>query len=110
MEEVLNKLFEAVLEGDFEGVKSNVQTALDANLDPTNILNDGMIAAMREVGNRFEAGDYYVPEMLIAARAMQSGMAILKPYLLQADRKSSGKVLIGRSKAICMILEKTWSR
>ena len=48
MEEVLNKLFEAVLEGDFEGVKSNVQTALDANLDPTNILNDGMIAAMRE--------------------------------------------------------------
>ena len=98
MEEVLNKLFEAVLEGDFEGVKSNVQTALDANLDPTNILNDGMIAAMREVGNRFEAGDYYVPEMLIAARAMQSGMAILKPYLLQADRKSSGKVLIGTVK------------
>jgi len=98
MEEVLNKLFEAVLEGDFEGVKSNVQTALDANLDPTNILNDGMIAAMREVGNRFEAGDYYVPEMLIAARAMQSGMAILKPHLLQADRKSSGKVLIGTVK------------
>jgi 5-methyltetrahydrofolate--homocysteine methyltransferase len=98
MEEVLNKLFEAVLEGDFEGVRSNVQTALDANLDPTNILNDGMIAAMREVGNRFEAGDYYVPEMLIAARAMQSGMAILKPHLLQADRKSSGKVLIGTVK------------
>ena len=87
-----------MLEGDFEGVKSNVQTALDANLDPTNILNDGMIAAMREVGNRFEAGDYYVPEMLIAARAMQSGMAILKPHLLQADRKSSGKVLIGTVK------------
>jgi 5-methyltetrahydrofolate--homocysteine methyltransferase len=98
MEEVLNKLFEAVLEGDFEGVKANVRAALDANLDPNIVLNDGMIAAMREVGNRFEAGDYYVPEMLIAARAMQSGMAILKPHLLQADRKSSGKVLIGTVK------------
>ena len=98
MEDVLNKLFDAVLDGDFEGVKSNLQAALDANLDPTVILNDGMIAAMREVGCRFEAGDYYVPEMLLAARAMQSGMAILKPYLQQADRKSSGKVVIGTVK------------
>jgi 5-methyltetrahydrofolate--homocysteine methyltransferase len=98
MEEILIKLFDAVLEGDFEGVKSNVQAALDANLDPASILNDGMIAAMREVGNRFEAGDYYVPEMLIAARAMQGGMVILKPCLLQADRKSSGRVLIGTVK------------
>ena len=98
MEDVLKKLFDAVLEGDFEGVKTNLQASLDAKLDPAVILNDGMIAAMREVGNRFEAGDYYVPEMLIAARAMQSGMVILKPYLLQVDRKSSGKVLIGTVK------------
>src|SRR5512133_3539332 len=98
MEEVLQKLFDAVLEGDFGGVKSNLQAALDAKLDPTVILNDGMIAAMGEVGCRFEAGDYYVPEMLIAARAMQSGMAILKPHLQQTDRKSSGKVVIGTVK------------
>ncbi|MDP1713698.1 MAG: corrinoid protein [Anaerolineales bacterium] len=98
MEEILKKLFDSVLEGDFEGVKSNLQTALDAKLDPTVVLNDGMIAAMREVGCRFEAGDYYVPEMLIAARAMQSGMAIIKPYLQQTDRKSSGKVVIGTVK------------
>ena len=98
MEKVLKKIFEAVLEGDFDGVKTNVQAALDAKLDPTVVLNEGMIAAMREVGCRFEAGDYYVPEMLIAARAMQSGMAILKPHLQQADRKSSGKVLIGTVK------------
>ena len=98
MEEVLRKLFDAVLEGDFASVKSNLQAALDAKLDPTVILNDGMIAAMREVGCRFEAGEYYVPEMLIAARAMQSGMAILKPYLQQTDRKSSGKVVIGTVK------------
>jgi Predicted cobalamin binding protein len=98
MEDVVKKLFEAVLEGDFDGVKTNVQSALDANLDPTIILNNGMIAAMREVGVRFEAGEYYVPEMLIAARAMQSGMAILKPHLQQTDRKSSGKVVIGTVK------------
>jgi 5-methyltetrahydrofolate--homocysteine methyltransferase len=98
MEETLKKLFDAVLEGDFEGVKTNLQLSLDANLDPTVILNDGMISAMREVGARFEAGEYYVPEMLIAARAMQSGMAILKPYLQQTDRKSRGKVVIGTVK------------
>ena len=98
MEEVLKKLFDAVLEGDFEGVKTNLQAALDAKLDPIAILNDGIIAAMREVGCRFEEGEYYVPEMLIAARAMQSGMAILKPHLQQTDRKSSGKVVIGTVK------------
>lgn len=98
MEEVLQKLFDAVLEGDFDGVKTNVQAALDAKLDPNVILNEGMIAAMREVGCRFEAGEYYVPEMLIAARAMQTGMAILKPALQQTDRKSSGKVVIGTVK------------
>jgi 5-methyltetrahydrofolate--homocysteine methyltransferase len=98
MEDVLKKLFDAVLEGDFEGVKSSLQAALDAELDPIVILNDGMISAMREVGCRFEAGEYYVPEMLIAARAMQSAMAILKPHLQQTDRKSSGKVVIGTVK------------
>lgn len=98
MEVVLQNLFDAVLEGDFDGVKTNVQASLDARLDPNVILNDGMIAAMREVGVRFEAGDYYVPEMLIAARAMQTGMSILKPHLQQTDRKSSGKVLMGTVK------------
>src|SRR5215207_55047 len=98
MEEVLKKLFDAVLEGDFDGVTTHVQAALEAKLDPGLILNEGMIAAMREVGCRFEAGEYYVPEMLIAARAMQTGMAILKPHLQQTDRKSSGKVLIGTVK------------
>ncbi len=98
MEEVLKKLYDAVLEGDFEGVTTNVQASLEAGLEPGMILNDGMISAMREVGARFEAGDYYVPEMLIAARAMQSGMALLKPHLQKTERKSSGKVLLGTVK------------
>lgn len=98
MEEVLQKLFDAVLEGDFDGVKTKVTAALEAELDPNIILNDGMIAAMREVGARFEAGEYYVPEMLIAARAMQSGMALLKPHLQKTEQKSSGRVLMGTVK------------
>jgi len=98
MDEMLKNLFEAILDGDVEGAKSNVQNALDAQLNPITILNEGMIAAMREVGSRFEAGEYFVPEMLISARAMQSGMAILKPHLQQTDMKSSGKVVIGTVK------------
>jgi len=98
MEEVLKKLFDAVLEGNFEGVTINVQASLETGIDPDVILNDGMIAAMREVGERFEAGEYYVPEMLIAARAMQSGMSLLKPHLQKTEQKSNGKVLIGTVK------------
>ncbi|HRK89638.1 MAG TPA: corrinoid protein [Anaerolineales bacterium] len=98
METILQKLFDAVLEGDFDGVETNVTAALEAGLDPNTILNDGMIAAMREVGVRFEAGDYYVPEMLIAARAMQSGMVLLKPHLQKTEQKSNGRVLMGTVK------------
>jgi len=98
METILQKLFDAVLEGDFDGVETNVTAALEADLDPNAILNDGMIAAMREVGVRFEAGEYYVPEMLIAARAMQSGMVLLKPHLQKTEQKSNGRVLMGTVK------------
>jgi 5-methyltetrahydrofolate--homocysteine methyltransferase len=98
METILQKLFNAVLEGDFDGVETNVTAALEAGLDPNAILNDGMIAAMREVGVRFEAGEYYVPEMLIAARAMQSGMVLLKPHLQKTEQKSNGRVLMGTVK------------
>ncbi len=79
-------------------VQQKVTAALDGNIDPTIILNDGMIAAMAEVGHRFENGDYFVPEMLIAARAMQTGMTILKPKLQQADVKAIGTVVIGTVK------------
>lgn len=98
MDEMLKGLFDAILDGDIEGAKSHVQKALDAKLDPVTILNEGMIAAMHEVGCQFEAGEYFVPEMLISARAMQSGMAILKPHLQQTDMRSSGKVVIGTVK------------
>ena len=62
------------------------------------ILKDALIAAMDEVGTRFEQGDFYAPEMLIAARAMQTGLAILKPLLVGGKAESAGKVAIGTVK------------
>ena len=98
MDEKISPLYEAILEGDVAGSTSGVQAALDAGLEPGNILAEGMIAAMKEVGRLFEEGDYFVPEMLIAARAMQAGLALLKPYLMSSDVKSAGKVAIGTVK------------
>jgi 5-methyltetrahydrofolate--homocysteine methyltransferase len=98
MSDLIQKIFDAVRDGDFQGVKLNIESALEAGMDPSTILNEGMIAAMREVGRCFEEGEFYVPEMLIAARAMQSGMTILKPHLQKSNVKPSGKVVIGTVK------------
>ena len=98
MNPTLQTIYNGIMDGQQKLVSQNVQTALDAGLLPTQILNEGMIAAMAEVGQRFESGDYFVPEMLIAARAMQAGLAVLKPYLKEAGIPSAGKVVIGTVK------------
>jgi 5-methyltetrahydrofolate--homocysteine methyltransferase len=98
MDERLQKIYDSVLNGEMDETAGYVQAALDAHIDPGVILNDGMISAMQEVGRLFEEGEYFVPEMLIAARAMQDGLALLKPYLVQADVQSAGKVVIGTVK------------
>jgi 5-methyltetrahydrofolate--homocysteine methyltransferase len=98
METVIKEIFDGILNGNQKIVPVKINAALDAGLDPAMILNDGMVAAMAEVGRLFEQGEYYVPEMLIAARAMQAGLAVLKPKLVQANFKSAGKVAIGTVK------------
>ncbi len=98
MNETLNTLFNAIIAGSGAEVQNHVKLALEEHQEPTIILNEGMIAAMREVGKRFEAGDFFVPEMLLSARAMQAGMAVLKPSLQQSNVKSTGKVVIGTVK------------
>lgn len=95
MEQTLQQIFEGIVVGDRTIVQEKVEEAIDTGLDAAVILNDGMIAAMAEVGRRFEYEEYYMPEMLIAARAMQHGLAILKPHLQQAEVKSAGKVIAG---------------
>ncbi len=91
----LEILYQSVIEGDASGVKEQVEACLSNGIKPEEILNDGMVSAMAEVGRLFEEGEYFVPEMLISARAMKTGLAILRPYLAQANVKSAGRVLIG---------------
>ncbi len=95
MNETIQKIYSSILQGDAETAKEQVEAALQEGLDPNEILNAGMIAAMREVGAQFEAGEFFVPEMLISARAMQGSIALLKPHLIQSDVKPAGRVVIG---------------
>lgn len=98
MEQYLELISRAVVEGDQDSTVVNVQAALDANVDAINILQKGLIPAMSEVGRLFEGGEYFVPEMLIAARAMKSGLELIKPLLVSADIKPRGKVALGTVK------------
>ena len=98
MEPIIKEIYECVLNGDNNTIKSKVQAALDGGLDPGKILNEGMVSAMAEVGRLFEIGEYYVPEMLISARAMQTALAILKPKLVSSDIKPVARVAIGTVK------------
>jgi len=72
-------------------------------LDAAEILNKGLVATITEVGRLFEEGEYFVPEMLITARAMQAGVAILKPKLLEADIKPPGKVVIQERSRVSIV-------
>lgn len=98
MEPVITNLYDAIVEGDARRALENVQLALDQGIAAPVILKEGMIAAMTEVGRLFEEGDYFVPEMLIAARAMQTGLTLLRPYLVAEDVQPVGVVAIGTVK------------
>lgn len=98
MNDLVENVYTAILEGQQKAAALSVRTALDAGADPTVILNEGMVAAMAEVGRLFEEGEYFVPEMLVSARAMQAGLEPLKPHLAQSNFQSSGKVIIGTVK------------
>lgn len=91
----LNILSLSVQNGQMKKVKELVQLALDEKIKPDVILNDGMISAMSIVGEKFKNGEAFVPEMLIAAKAMAAGLDILEPILTKAGIKSKGKVVIG---------------
>jgi 5-methyltetrahydrofolate--homocysteine methyltransferase len=91
----LNDLKQNVIEGDAAGVPSLVRQALNESLPPEKILNEGLISGMAEVGRLFEEGEFFVPEMLIAARAMKAGLGLLRPHLAAANVKAVGKVVIG---------------
>lgn len=98
MENIIEKIYLAVLEGNAEDTRANVILALENGEKAEEILNHGLIIAMKQVGELFEEGEYFVPEMLISARAMQSGMSVLRPVLVAQQVKPIGKIVIGTVK------------
>lgn len=98
MDENLKPVYEAILEGDMDAASSGVQHALDAGATPADLLHKALIPAMGEVGRLFEEGEYFVPEMLIAARAMKAGLKIIKPLLVDSGIEPVGVVAIGTVK------------
>ena len=91
----IQEVYALVEKGKAKVIANAVQEALDAGCDPTEILNDGMIKAMDAVGEKFKNGEIFVPEMLVAARAMKKGVEVLKPHLATGAAGAAGKVIIG---------------
>lgn len=94
----LREIADFLKAGNAPKVKELVQAALDQGVDPTDILNESLIVGMGEIGVLFKNNEVYVPEVLIAARAMKAGLGILKPLLVEKDIKPIGKVVIGTVK------------
>jgi len=94
----IEAIYRAVVEGNAAATKAAVTAALSAGVSAEAVLKDGLIAAMGEVGRLFETNEYFVPEMLVSARAMQSALTLLKPHLTEAGVASAGKVVIGTVK------------
>lgn len=94
----LESIRTAIIQGQAKEVEQLVQGALTEGLAAAQILYEALIPAMAEVGRLYEEGEYFVPEMLIAARAMKTGLGVLKPYLLRAEVKPLGKVAIATVK------------
>ena len=91
----IQALAEAVINGDRDEAARLTQEAVDEGVGPGSIVNEGLIAGMSEVGRRFKANEFYVPEVLIAARAMHAGMDIVNPLLAESGIEPRGRVLIG---------------
>ena len=92
------KFYKAISQGKMDEVKKLTQEALDAGEKAESILKDGLLPAMEQIGVKFKNNEIYIPEVLIAARAMHAGMAILKPILSKSTATQAVKVIVGTVK------------
>jgi len=93
--EILEEISAYLQAGKAKIVKEKVQAAIDAGLPAAQILNDGLMAGMSVIGEKFKNNEVFVPEVLVAARAMNKGVELLKPLLAQSGAKSAGKACLG---------------
>jgi len=95
---VLNRIKDATIIGNQKGVAEFTNQALAEGVRPATIIQEGLIPAMATVGLKFKNGDIFVPEMLVAARAMKAGLEIIKPLMVETDMKNVAKVVLGTVK------------
>lgn len=94
----LKPLHDAVLKGDAKTAKSVTEQAIKDGVEPMTLIQDHMMPAMREVGQRFECNEYFVPELLLSARAMKAALELLRPLLAQGGAQPAGRVVVGTVK------------
>ena len=94
----LTKLYEVILNGDSKSAVAITKTAIEEGADPLEIVNAHMIPAMDEAGRRFECEEYFVPELLLAARAMKGSLELIRPLLAARGDEPVGRVVIGTVK------------
>ena len=92
------ELWDAIVNGDQDAVADIVRSEVDAGVDVVGMLNETMIPALREIGEKFSVGEVFIPEMLVGAKAMQAGMDILEPLLVKSGSEPIAKVCIGSVK------------
>lgn len=95
---LIQEISEYLQKGRAKNVKALVQQALDENMDPKEILNEGLLSGMMAIGTKFKNNEVFVPEVLVAARAMNAGLAILEPKLVEVGNEPVGKAVIGTVK------------
>lgn len=91
---LLEDIEQAVIEGDGEKVEQLVRLALSEGLPASRVINEGLIAGMNTVGRRFKQGEYFIPEVMMSARAMHAGLALVKPLLTRSEQLSRGTIVI----------------
>ncbi len=96
--EILSEISKNVELGDSAAVKILLRKALSMNIAPESILNSGLIKGMEAVGKKFKANEIFVPEVLIASRAMKSAMDVIKPYMSEVEKHVLGKIVMGTVK------------
>jgi 5-methyltetrahydrofolate--homocysteine methyltransferase len=110
----MQEIADNLMQGKAPEVKSLVEQALSEKTEPAKILNEGLLAGMSVIGERFKKNEVYVPEVLIAARAMKAGMGVLQPHLASSGVKPRGTAVVGTVKGdlhdigknlVCMMLE-----
>jgi 5-methyltetrahydrofolate--homocysteine methyltransferase len=96
--ELLQRISEELQKGNYQEMPQLVQEALNRNIPPSKILSDGLVAGMDVVGEKFRRDEFFMPEVLISARAMQAGMDILRPKLIETGARLAGKIVLGTVK------------